>query len=210
MMPADNGWAGLLIVIAILIYGLVLSLYGNRFYKRLKLLNAGRTRIVEYDENVASWFFVALLWIAAVCSMAMTVSIVIARLSHTALDVTTFLVVLGVSGAYIGIKFGVMYLMKYVFDMENYIFIEEMKMIVVMFGLASALTGLGLAYYSNIWVGTIFCAVALLSGFILEAVLLFKNFYNGIGSLLYIFLYLCAAEILPLIVGAKWILQVLN
>ncbi len=207
---ADNGWAGLLFLAVFLVFGLVLSLHGKQYFKKMKLLNMGHARIVSYDDNIVSWVFVSLLWVATIVSMSLTVSAIIARLAGSVIDVVSFGVVLGISAAYIGIKFGLMYLIMYVFDVGETVFIEEMKIIVVLFGAVIALAGLGLAYVSNIWIGVAICAVALLSGIVAEAVLLVKNFYRRIGSLFYIFLYLCAAEILPLLVGAKWVSQVLN
>ena len=53
---------------------------------------------------------------------------------------------LGVSGAYIGIKFGLMYLMKFVFDVRETAFIEEMKIIVGFF------MGQGFLYRDGWWI----------------------------------------------------------
>ena len=209
-LVADNGWAGFLFLFVILVYGLVNSLYGKQYFKRMKLLNLGRTRIVSYDDNVVSWVFVSLLWVAAVLGMALTVSSIIARASGTVIGGMTFLIVLGISAAYIAAKFGLMYLMKYVFDVRETAFIEEMKMIVVYFGILCTIGGMGLAYVSNVWVGASICVVSLVVGLVFEAIFLVKNFYGGISSLFYIFLYLCAAEILPLLLGAKWVSIVLN
>ena len=207
---ADNGWTGFLFMAVVLIFGLVLSLHGKQYYKKMKLLTMGHARIVSYDDDIVNWILVALLWIAAVVSMSLTVSAIIARVSDSVIDLVTFGVVLGVSGAYIGIKFGLMYLMKFVFDVRETAFIEEMKIIVVLFGAVCALTGLSFSFVSDIRIGIALGALSLLAGLVLEAVLLVKNFYRRIGSLFYIFLYLCAAEILPLLVGARWVSLMLN
>lgn len=207
---ADNGWAGLLFLAIFLVFGLFQSLYGKQYFKRMKQLNMGHTRIVSYDDIIVNWVFISLLWIAAVVSMSLSVSAIIARVSGSVIDVVTFCVALGITAAYIGVKFGLLYLMMFVFDVQETVFIEMMKIIVLLFGAVSAVAGLGLAYVSNIWVGATILAIALLSGIVGETILLVKNFYRRIGSLFYIFLYLCAAEILPLFVGAKWVSQVLN
>lgn len=207
---ADNGWTGFLFMAVFLVFGLFQSLYGRQYIRRMKQLNMGHTRIVSYDDNIVNWAFVSLLWIAAVVGMSLTVSAIIARMSGSVIDVVTFSIALGITSAYIGIKFGLLYLMMFVFDVQETVFIAMMKIIVLLFGAVSAVAGLGLAYVSNIWVGVAILAIALLSGLVVEVILLVKNFYRRIGSLFYIFLYLCAAEILPLFVGAKWVSQVLN
>jgi len=210
VLVADNGWTGILFLFVLLAYGLINSLYGSQYYKRMKMLNRGRTRIVSYDDNVVSWVFVSLLWIAAVLGMSLTVACCLARAEKVVIDVITFLIVLGISAVYIAVKFGIMYLIRFVFDVRESSFIEEMKMVVLLFGFICTIGGLGFAYVSNLWIGYSICIVSLVLGLVFEAIFLVKNFYGGIGSLFYIFLYLCAAEILPLLLGLKWVSIVLN
>jgi len=207
---ADNGWTGLLFLSVVVVFSTIIAQYGSMFLKRMKLLSLGRSRIVSYDGDVISWVVVALLWISVVISMALSVTVIIGRLNHSVVDITSFLVALGLTAVYISVKFGLMYLMKYLFDVGESVFVEEMKMAVIIFGALIALAGLGLAYMTNVWIGIGFGILALAVGLIIEVVLLIKNFYRGFGSLFYIFLYLCAAEILPLFVGAKWVLLMLN
>jgi len=207
---ADNGWTGLLFLVVLLIFGLVLSLYGGQFQKRMKLLNLGRTRIISYDDNAIGWLFVSLLWLATIVSLSLTVSAIIARISGNVIDLMIFLVTFAISAVYIAAKFGLMYLMRYIFDLRENVFIEEMKIVVVGFGAISSIVGLAVAYVSNQNVGIVLCSLFLFIGIVVEGVLLVKNFYRGISSLFYIFLYLCAAEILPLFIGVKWVSQVLN
>lgn len=207
---ADNGWAGLLFMAVILVFSLVQALYGSQYFKKMKLLSLGRTRIVSYDGDMVGWFMVALLWIAAVISMSLTVSMIIGRFSGKVVELYSYMVSLGITVVYISVKFGLMHLMKYVFNFRESVFVDEMKILVVVFGAVVALAGLGLAYMTNFWIGIGISGIALLLGLIIETILLVKNFYRGIGSLFYIFLYLCAAEILPLLVGARWVFLMLN
>ena len=207
---ADNGWTGLLFLAVVVVFSLVVALYGRMYYKKIRLLRLGRSRIVAYDGDVTNWLMMALLWVAAVVSMALTVIVAIGRMAGSVVDVTSFLVSLVITALYIGIKFGFMYLMRYLFDIKESVFLEEMKIAVVAFGALIGLSGLGLAYMSNVWIGLGFGALALVLGLIFEVFLLIKNFYKGFGSLFYIFLYLCAAEILPLLVGARWVFLMLN
>lgn len=207
---ADNGWTGLLFLAVVVVFSLVVALYGRMYYKKVRLLRLGRSRIVAYDGDVTNWLMMALLWVAAVVSMALTVIVAIGRMAGSVVDVTSFLVSLVITALYIGIKFGFMYLMRYLFDIKESVFLEEMKIAVVAFGALIGLSGLGLAYMSNVWIGLGFGALALVLGLIFEVFLLIKNFYKGFGSLFYIFLYLCAAEILPLLVGARWVFLMLN
>ena len=209
-MVMDNGWTGVLWIAVVLLLLLVWVFYAGYYFKRMQLLSHGRSRIVSYNGDVMATVNVVGIWVLSLVGLSLAITAAIARAAHLTIDVPTLLTTLGITVGYVGIKIGILYLLKYVFGFGETVFVEQMRIVTVVFCSLMAFVGLIFAYGDSLMTGAVLSLSLLVLGVIFEAYLLVKNFYTKISSLLYIFLYLCTLEILPLLVGAKLLVLMLN
>lgn len=198
----NNGWTGALFLLLFMGFAAVFAVKGHYYVKRFKALNHGQSRVVSYDEVDQGRWVDNLLVGFVTLGFSLLVMAVLMRFKGFELGFARVLVLFCVVGGLLLVKAGLMSLLGRVFGFKENVFVYQYYIFVVLMGFLAVIV----AAYS-FFAGSDAGVVAMLwILFVLEVVgvflMLVKNFFGGIDSLFYIFLYLCAVEILPILVGA--------
>lgn len=208
---ATNGWTGFVLLMLLLVYVTAYMLGRDRYIKQLAALRRGRDRYVSYDVQQSGPAGDIVLGVAAFAGIAIGLLSVAARLLP---GVEVAPINLGIAAAatlaFYLIKFVALRWIKMVFRVRNGAIIPELMYKVVIFGFVMLIIAIATLYVRQQWVVAAMAGAAVLFAVLYELVELVRNFFDGIGSLFYIILYLCAVEILPLCVASAFVLRTLN
>lgn len=207
---AFNGWTGMLIMFIVLGYLLSLGMSGRQYYKRLSSLGKQRRRMVNYSDEVLDWRTDLVLAVSVLMSISMGMFSLGIKFGWLRLSVVNYMIIVGFAVVFLAVKYGIAKIVGYVFDISIYVPDVKMRAVYVIFGVLMLFLSMVIACDTSMTVSMILLGIIVALGLIAEIVILVENFFVKIDSLFYIFLYLCAAEILPLTVGFSIVNQVLN
>lgn len=188
---------GELVLIVLVALALSLSAHRKQYSLYVRNLLNKQGRVMNYDQESTSMWASLLLWFAVVSSYVLLV------LPDPILYPFLFVII----SAYFGFKWALIRFVGYVFGGRDAVraFSTDYFVIVAVFGLMLLPVACCRIYMPE--VPDLVWSILLLTMGVFVLITLFikllQIFYTGISSLLYIFLYLCTSEILPLLVAAK-------
>lgn len=202
---ASSSWFGSLVLIVLIALALSISAHRKQYALYVRNLINKQGRVMNYDtESTSAWANI-FLWFVVVSGFGLTV----VSLFYPKFSIFNFqfIILYFVIASYLGFKWLLMRFIGYVFGVREQAvsFSTDYFVIIALFGLLLLTISFGIIYMPRIpnlaWSILLLCI-----GFIVLIILFIKLlqiFYTGISSLLYIFLYLCTSEILPLFVAVK-------
>ena len=194
---ASSSWFGALVLIVLIALALSLSTHRKQYSLYVRNLLNKQGRVMNYDQEATSVWANILLWFAVVSSY------VLLLMTDTNLFPFLFIIV----SAYLGLKWALIRFVGYVFGGRDAVraFSTDYFVIIAVFGLMLLPVACGRIYMPGVsdLVWNILLSIMGIFVLIILFIKLLQIFYTGISSLLYIFLYLCTSEILPLLVAAK-------
>lgn len=197
MTLASSSWFGALVLIVLIALALSLSTHRKQYSLYVRNLLNKQGRVMNYDQEATSVWANILLWFAVVSSY------VLLLMTDTNLFPFLFIIV----SAYLGLKWALIRFVGYVFGGRDAVraFSTDYFVIIAVFGLMLLPVACGRIYMPGVsdLVWNILLFIMGIFVLIILFIKLLQIFYTGISSLLYIFLYLCTSEILPLLVAAK-------
>lgn len=209
--PASSPITGAVILIAILLLLVLFSVRRKQYALHLKGLINNRGRQMLYDNETPNLWADVILFIVALAGLSL-LSLALVQYSVGVLTIKWYhLLLLPAIASWFLVKWSVMKLLGYTFNMTGKMsdFISAYFTSLNIAGVLSIFLSVGLMYATGATADFSFVCVIILT-ILVKIFVLFKLlqiFYNGIGSLFYIFLYLCTLEIMPLFVMLKLVLD---
>lgn len=201
----NNGWTGALFLLLFMGFAAVFAEKGRYYVKRFKALNRGQSRVVIYDDGDRGRWLDHVLGIFVTLGFSLMVLAVLMRFKGFEPEFWRVMLLYGVVLGVLLLKAGLLDLLKVVFGVRESVFLYQYYMFLVLLGALSVVVAAFVFFAeSGSWVVGMLWFL-----FVLDVVgvllMLVKNFFGGISTLFYIFLYLCAVEILPVLVGATFV-----
>ena len=192
-------WFGGLILAILIMLALSVSAHRKQYTLYVRNLLNKQGRVMNYDQELTSIWADVLLWVVVVSSYVLLVMSNDVRVN--------FFILFVIVAAYLGLKWLLIRFVGYVFGLRetSRAFSTDYFVIVALLGLLILPLICGMIYLPEVPDGVWHVLISVICVFVLIIVFikLLQIFYSGVGSLFYIFLYLCTSEILPLLVAAK-------
>ncbi|MBQ0082535.1 MAG: DUF4271 domain-containing protein [Paludibacteraceae bacterium] len=205
-----NGWTGVVTMFVLLGYMYSLGVWGGQYVRVVSQSGPRRRRVVNYTDEVRDWRTDVLLAVSVILSVALAVFGFAVRAGWMVFGFTGFAEVAGATVVIFALRNGLARFIAYIFGLARDGAAVWMMALNVVFGLLCLPLSWFVAGVANVNVAYLLLVILLSIGLIAEFVILVENFFTKTDTLFYIFLYLCAAEILPLAVGFRIITQVFN
>ena len=188
---------GELVLIVLVALALSLSAHRKQYSLYVRNLLNKHGRVMNYDQESTSMWASLLLWFAVVSSY------VLLLMTDPILFPFLFIII----AVYFGLKWVLIKFMVYVFGNKDaaQAFLTDYFVIIALLGLMLlpvAFARINMPEVPDL-VWNILLSIMGVLVLIILFIKLLQIFYTKISSLFYIFLYLCASEILPLFVAAK-------
>lgn len=213
MLPRVSGlastpWAGLVIFISLLSLITVFSVNRNHYIAQLHNMKSSRARTMIYHVEQTSFLADIFLWIVVVlCFSLFAYSFYKIYNAGSDIGILHFLYIILLSASALGLKWLLFFILGNVLNLKekqaNYsrsYFIATALLAIVLMLLTIAVI------YMPRMSSITFYSVAILLYALFLIFVLFKViqiFYEGLGTLFYIFLYLCTLEIMPTMLVLK-------
>lgn len=201
-------WTGVIILLIITSLIVAISTHKKKYRLLLSNLKNSRSRIMNYDkENTEIWANI-LIWIIITLCYGLIESAILQHYHIIAhFNIVVILLLSLITGAALSIKYGMIKLCGFVFKLEEKAdtFINSQYLLISIYGILCFPMSAGLIY-GNETVQQVSIILTVLFGIIeiiIVSLKLIQIFFNGIESILYIFLYLCTVEILPIFILLK-------
>jgi hypothetical protein len=196
---ASSSWFGGLMLVILVALALSVSVHRKQYSLYVRNLINRQGRVMNYDqESTSTWAHLLLLFVVISSFTLLIISYY---------PQAKFFLIFGLLCAYLAFKWILIRFIGYVFNLKvvTQSFLTDYFVILALFGILLLPVVCGIIYLPQtpnlVW------AILLSTLGIIVLITLFikllQIFYAGIGSLLYIFLYLCTSEILPLFVAVK-------
>lgn len=206
--PNTWPWTGVIIILIIISLITSISVHKKKYKLLISNLKNSRSRIMNYDKEQTEVWANILIWIIIILCYGLTASAMSQyfRITEGFNLITLLLLSLG-AGIYLLIKYGVIKFCGFIFKLQDKAttFINTYFVLISLLGILCFPISIGIIYGTEI-VQKISIILFVLSGIIvfnMVCIKLFQIFFRGIGSIFYIFLYLCAMEILPVFILLK-------
>ncbi|MGM9806194.1 MAG: DUF4271 domain-containing protein [Candidatus Aphodosoma sp.] len=210
---STTSWVAVTVIMILLVLMTVFAVNRHQYMSQLRNLANNRERVMIYDVEQKSLLAGVLLWVVVIMSYALLMFsflVFVSGLSDISLP-HYFLLVVG-SALFFGVKWLLFKALGAVFGIRdresNYT--QSYFIIIALSGIFSLVIATAFIYTSgsmaNILWWVYFVFVILFFIFVFFKAI--QVFYCGIGSLFYIFLYLCALEIMPAVLVWKAVVMV--
>lgn len=210
---STTSWVAVTVIMILLVLMTVFAVNRHQYMSQLRNLANNRERVMIYDVEQKSLLAGVLLWVVVIMSYALLMFsflVFVSGLSDISLP-HYFLLVVG-SALFFGVKWLLFKALGAVFGIRdresNYT--QSYFIIIALSGIFSLVIAMAFIYTSgsmaNILWWVYFVFVILFFIFVFFKAI--QVFYCGIGSLFYIFLYLCALEIMPAVLVWKAVVMV--
>lgn len=207
---AHNGWAGLVVVVVALEFLYAFGTTGGGYVRRLMALGRQRKRIGGCADGILDWRANVMLGVAVVLSVGFCVFVCMVRCEFVVFGFLEFVVSLMVVVAFFALKFWTAKVVGAIFRLEIDVAVMKVLAVYVFFGFFAFVLSIAVLLGISVQLMCILFVITLLCRVIAEFIALVKNFFVKTSSLFYIFLYLCAAEILPLLVAFRLVNTMFN
>ena len=202
---ASSSWFGGLVLIVLIAFALSVSAHRKQYTLYVRNLVNKQGRVMNYDtESTSAWANIFLWFVVVSGFWLIIVSLFYFKFS---LHNFHFIILYFIIATYLSLKWLLIRFIGYVFGVgeQAVAFSTDYFVIIALLGLLLLPISFGAIYMPEI-PNLVWLILLLSIGFIVLIILFIKLlqiFYTGISSLLYIFLYLCTSEILPLFVAVK-------
>ena len=202
---ASSSWFGGLVLIVLIAFALSVSAHRKQYTLYVRNLVNKQGRVMNYDtESTSAWANIFLWFVVVSGFWLIIVSLFYFKFS---LHNFHFIILYFIIATYLSLKWLLIRFIGYVFGVREQAvaFSTDYFVIIALLGLLLLPISFGVIYMPEI-PNLVWLILLLSIGFIVLIILFIKLlqiFYTGISSLLYIFLYLCTSEILPLFVAVK-------
>ena len=202
---ASSSWFGGLVLIVLIAFALSVSAHRKQYTLYVRNLVNKQGRVMNYDtESTSAWANIFLWFVVVSGFWLIIVSLFYFKFS---LHNFHFIILYFIIATYLSLKWLLIRFIGYVFGVREQAvaFSTDYFVIIALLGLLLLPISFGAIYMPEI-PNLVWLILLLSIGFIVLIILFIKLlqiFYTGISSLLYIFLYLCTSEILPLFVAVK-------
>ena len=202
---ASSSWFGGLVLIVLIAFALSVSAHRKQYTLYVRNLVNKQGRVMNYDtESTSAWANIFLWFVVVLGFWLIIVSLFYFKFSFHNFH---FIILYFIIATYLSLKWLLIRFIGYVFGVREQAvaFSTDYFVIIALLGLLLLPISFGVIYMPEI-PNLVWLILLLSIGFIVLIILFIKLlqiFYTGISSLLYIFLYLCTSEILPLFVAVK-------
>lgn len=201
-------WTGVIILLIICSLIIAISTHKKKYKLMISNLKNSRSRIMNYDKEDTEIWANILIWIIIALCYGLIESAILQHYNIIAkFNIIVILLLSLTTGALLSLKYGMIKLCGFVFKLEEKtnIFINSQYLLISIYGILCFPMSVGLIYGNDIVqqtsiILTVFFGIMEI---IIVSLKLFQIFFNGIESILYIFLYLCTVEILPIFILFK-------
>ena len=201
-------WTGAIILAIIISLVTSISVHKKKYKLLVGNLINSRSRIMNYDKEETEIWANILIWIIIAFSYSLTISAALQyyKIINEYSIKMIILPAIGV-GILLLLKYGIIKFCGFVFGLKEQAatYINAYFLLIFLFLILFFPISIGLIYGAEI-IQKISLIILILLGiamFNAVCIKLFQIFFNGISSLFYIFLYLCAMEILPVFILLK-------
>ena len=201
-------WTGAIILAIIISLVTSISVHKKKYKLLVGNLINSRSRIMNYDKEETEIWANILIWIIIAFSYSLTISAALQyyKIINEYSIKMIILPAIGV-GILLLLKYGIIKFCGFVFGLKEQAatYINTYFVLICLLGILCFPISIGLIYGAEI-IQKISLIILILLGiamFNAVCIKLFQIFFNGISSLFYIFLYLCAMEILPVFILLK-------
>lgn len=201
-------WTGAIILAIIISLVTSISVHKKKYKLLVGNLINSRSRIMNYDKEETEIWANILIWIIIAFSYSLTISAALQyyKIINEYSIKMIILPAIGV-GILLLLKYGIIKFCGFVFGLKEQAatYINAYFVLICLLGILCFPISIGLIYGAEI-IQKISLIILILLGiamFNAVCIKLFQIFFNGISSLFYIFLYLCAMEILPVFILLK-------
>lgn len=196
---ASSSWFGGLILLILIAFVLSVSAHRKQYTLYVRNLLNRQGRVMNYEQESMSAWANVLLWFVVISGFALLVTALMPTLN--------FFIMLGCIALYFVFKWLLIRFIGYVFGLREVskAFSTDYFVIIALLGLVLVPVAYGMIYMPRVSDISWMIMLSIIGGivFVTLFIKLLQIFYAGIGSLFYIFLYLCTSEILPLFVAVK-------
>lgn len=200
-------WVSVVLFVVVMVLVFVVSQNRQPYASELRNLFNSRSRFMVYDAENTSTIANILLWVVVVFSYALLAFTFISQASQHMLSTLHFIIITLAVGALLGLKWLIMNGVSKVFEIQKQAksFIGSYYITAALLGGVSLVIAAATIYTVGVSYKIFLIIYVILSIFTLTFVLFkaIQIFYHGIGSLFYIFLYLCTLEIMPALMIIK-------
>lgn len=200
---ATNGWTGAVLLGLMLTFALCYAISRQQYRRRLEALRRGRDRYVSYGESEGSTIADIMLGIVVVSGIGLGLLTVGARFAGIEANLKHYAMAVGAVVAFYLFKFGIIYWLRMVFDIRSTAISAEILYKTLFVGLMAIIAAAMAIYLPYDTAVLIIAAAVPVIAIVWETVKVVQNFSAGLWGLFYIILYLCAVEIVPILVVAK-------
>ena len=201
-------WTGAIILAIIISLVTSISVHKKKYKLLVGNLINSRSRIMNYDKEETEIWANILIWIIIAFSYSLTISAALQyyKIINEYSIKMIILPAIGV-GILLLLKYGIIKFCGFVFGLKEQAatYINAYFVLICLLGILCFPISIGLIYGAEI-IQKISLIILILLGIVMfnaVCIKLFLIFFNGISSLFYIFLYLCAMEILPVFILLK-------
>ena len=205
---ASTPWLGIIVLSMMMILLLVMTLNRHQYLTRIRNLTKSRARVMVYEGEQSSTLANVIMWIAIMVSYAIMCYALMSYMpSRPQLTGIHFIVTLGAISLLMGAKYFTFRQLGWVYNMKEKVAAYSLSYYIAItaLGMVTLILSTGIIYgtetQSKIFIFIYLAIAAGVLGFIIFKAI--QIFYDGIGSLFYIFLYLCSLEIMPLLLLTK-------
>ncbi len=204
---ANSPYLGIVIIAIIVALLITVSIHRKRYLSQLQNLFRTKERIMTYDSETTAVWANILFWLTILSIYGLFAYATLTMIAQQPFSLHYAAIALAGIALFIGIRTAVQWIIGYTFRMESIAsqFISTNFIInaLLALGLLPVTTALIYAMPEQQQWALISVAVLYPISLILITIKLLQFFHNSIRSIVYIFLYLCTIEILPLAVFLK-------
>ncbi|MCQ2344056.1 MAG: DUF4271 domain-containing protein [Paludibacteraceae bacterium] len=207
---AGSAWGGVVAFFVVMGYVYSLGLSARAYVRMLSALGKGGCGTVRYTDGVIDWRVGVVLYGSVVVAIAMGVFALAVRMGGVGFALPGFAAVVGGTVVVVLLKWALAKLIGVVFTIGIGVALVKVTAVYVCFGFVTVVLSMLATTAISTFLLSVLMAISMFIVIVAKFAILVENFFVKVGSLFYIFLYLCAAEILPLTVGLRFVSQVFN
>lgn len=211
---ANSTWVGVLIIFMIVALLIAVAKHRKQYTELLRNILKSKERVVNYDDEQTSFWANLLLWIVVVLSYSLFALSLLANYQQATPPTYYFFIIIGTIALYLLLKYFIIWAFGFTFKakMQTSTYTTNYFVIISTLGLALLPISTTLIYATaSLGLTAIISAsILIIAALILITLKLIQIFFKKIDSLLYIFLYLCTLEIVPILMMIKLAITLTN